>query len=453
MNWLVGSAVAAGLAGGTTLTWVTGRPSPARPSWLSPLRVLVLGLVVLDGIGASLLALSGEATGGPLLVAGAMLAVGSASWVARSWLDRHPDTALAIVSGPPRWTMLAGLFGLGLVMYAWLALDYGIPLLSSDAQASRAGFAGIRLDLFRWLAPPAAVALAAIALRTRRRHDIALAASAGATVVALEVLAASRALPFELGLAVVIIAVWAGVRATTRRWILVGAVAAAVFLGVLFARIGPGGGFTSPAAALGFAVDRTVGRVLLIQPRTIEVVTMTYPQQEPYLLGTTYTRWIGRLTPGPTERSLGAELFDRLFPDQAGSGFAAPGILGEGYANFGPVFALGLMGLLGVLGAALARIVPASPDPWVETMTALLTVALLRTYATSLNGFLLTAAAAVGWWVVVAAPVGTWASFLVARARRPSGPDPGEPAATDGLDAEQVAGAPEPPPGAGSESP
>jgi hypothetical protein len=179
-----------------------------------------------------------------------------------------------------------------------------------------------------------------------------------------------------------------------------------LFLGVLFARVDPGGSFSGPLDLLEFAINRTVGRVVLIQPRTIELVVATFPEDEPYLLGASYARWLDRVSGQDPRQSLGSWLFERLFPDEPPGGFAAPGVLAEGYANFGPVFALGLMVVLGAgaawLGGALAR---APAEVGVRVLAALLVVVLLRTYAASLNGTLLTAAAAVGWWALAAAPL------------------------------------------------
>jgi hypothetical protein len=56
----------------------------------------------------------------------------------------------------------------------------------------------------------------------------------------------------------------------------------------------------------------------------------------------------------------------------------------------------------GALGTALGR---ASPGSALRVLFALLTVVALRTYAASLNGTVLTAAAAVAWYVAAGARV------------------------------------------------
>ena len=171
---------------------------------------------------------------------------------------------------------------------------------------------------------------------------------------------------------------------------------------MLFARVAPENAFSGPLDAIAFAVERTVGRVILIGPRTIDAVVTAFPDERPFLGGSSYVRWLGRVTGAEPEPSLGSYLFERLFPDEPPGGFAAPGVLGEAYANFGLVGALGMMVVLGAaavgVGAILGR---APPEIALRVALALIVVALLRTYAASLLGTLLTVGAAVGWWAVV----------------------------------------------------
>jgi hypothetical protein len=401
------AAVVTGLlAVGAGVAWRAGGP-PERPfDPLTPVRVLVLGFLVLYGIGSVVLAATGEGAGGPLLVGAAMVAIGAGTWIARRLLGAAATPVTPPVVGPVRAWAVVALASAGLLMYLALAAEHGVPLLSGDAQAARAGFAGIRWDLFRWLVPPAALLALAVALATRRREAWAVAAVAVGAVLGLEVLAASRALPFELGLGAILLAAWAGHRLRWRAWLLIGAVAAVVFLGVLFARVAPEGSFSGPLDALAFAWNRTVGRVVMIQARTIDLIVEAFPDEEPYRMGSSYLRWLDRAQGEDPEPALGSWLFQQLFPDEPPGGFAAPGLLGEGYANFGPAWALALMVALGAataaLGTALGR---ASPGAALRVLFALLTVVALRTYAASLNGTLLTAAAAIAWYVAAGARV------------------------------------------------
>jgi hypothetical protein len=388
------------LAAGAVVAWRAGGRRDGLADWATPVRLLALGYLVLDGVGAVALAAIGESTGGALLIGAGLLAVGLGAAVSRRALG--PTAAIEPVQlvGPIRPVVVVALAVVGLAAYASLVAANGLPLLSANAQLARVGFAGIRLDVFRWLVPAAALVALAVALATRTPRAWLIAAGALGATAALEILSASRALPFELGLAAILVAWWAGRRFRLGTWVLLVAAAAAIFLGVLFARVAPEGGFSGPLDAAAFAANRTVGRIALIQPRTVDLVVESFPGDEPYLLGTTYVRWTAALRGQQTPPSLGAWLFGRLFPGEPPGGFAAPGLLAEGYANFGPVFALLLMAALGVGAELLGRIVAAAPpDAVTRAAAALLAVALLRTYATSLNGFLLTVAVTTLWWL------------------------------------------------------
>jgi hypothetical protein len=260
-------------------------------------------------------------------------------------------------------------------------------------------------DLFRWLVPPATLVAAGIAVTLGSRRSALVGAGAIAAVIALEVLAASRALPFELGVAAVLLVVWAGGRVRLGMWVLVVTAAAVIFLGVLFARVAPEGSFSGPLDAVAFALNRTIGRVVLIQPRTVDAAVEVFPDELPYLAGSSYLRWTSRVAGDEPPAALGTILFAHLFPDEPPGGFAAPGVMAEGYANFGPIFALGLMVVIGAAAAGLGRWLGHAPaDVATRVLAALLAVAIIRTYATSLNGFLITCAAALGWWILVAGP-------------------------------------------------
>jgi hypothetical protein len=413
---LVAVTAIAMILAGFVVTWRLGGP-PARPADpATPVRLLVLGLVVLDGAGAVALAAAGESVGGSLLVAASFPAIALGVLVVDRLAGRPSPLEWPMTVGRSRLA-LAGLIAvLGLVAYGSIAVAHGIPLLTRDPQDTRLAFGGLVFDAFRWLVPPGAIVAIALAVARPSRSTWLVAAAGTSAVAALEVMAASRALPFELGVAALLIVLWAGRRFSARVWIAVALAAATLFLGVLFARMAPGAGFRDPVDAANFAVDRTIGRVVLIQPRTVEVIVATFPDDEDYLFGSTYVRWLAPLTGAERPPSLGSQLFEELFPGEPPGGFAAPGLLGEGYANFGLVGALGLMVALGALAAALGVMIPRWPaDPATRTLAALLTVAILRTYATSLNGFLLTAGAAVGWWLLVAAPIPDWIRRFRAR--------------------------------------
>jgi hypothetical protein len=422
VNLLAGVLVVGLVSAGASLAWLAGGPPQRSWAFWTPVRVLVVGYLILEGLGAAALAASGEAINGPLLIGCGFVAIGIGAYLVRRAVGPPsiPDSAIA---GTIRRPIVLALVAVGLAMYIWLAVDHGIPLLGNQAQSARLGWAGARLDLFRWLVPPAALLCLGFALATRRRDVAIVAAGALAAVAGVEVAFASRALPLELGLAALLIALWAGRRVGRRGWILVAAAAGLVFFGVLFARIAPGGGFTGPMDALSFAVNRAVDRVVLIHPRTVDVIVEVYPADSPYIAGASYVRWLDYLRGVEPPPPLGRELFERLFPDEPPGGFASPGVLGEAYANFGPVWALVVMGALGAIAALIGNWLSAArPDAATLTLAALIVVALLRTYATSLNGFLLTVAAALGWWLLVdSGAVGRLLASVRALPQLPSG--------------------------------
>ncbi len=402
---MIAVAVAVLVVGGSAIAWWAGGP-PGRPTyWATPVRLLVLGALILDGLGAVALAASGESTGGALLIGASFVAIGLGASAVRLVTGGATLPMTEMTVGPVRAVVVAGLAGVGLAMYGLLASRHGIPLLTGDAQSARAGFVGPPWDLFRWLVPPAALVAAGIALTLGSRRWAIAGLGAIGGVIALEVLAASRALPFELGVTALLLVVWAGRRLRLGVWALVVTAAAVIFLGVLFARVAPEGSFSGPLDAVAFALNRTVGRVILIQPRTVDAAVDVFPDQLPHLGGSSYLRWTSRLTGEEPPAALGTILFAHLFPGEPPGGFAAPGLLAEGYANFGPIFALGLMVVVGGAAAGLGRWLGHAPaDVATRVLAALLAVAIMRTYATSLNGFLITCGAALGWWILVAGP-------------------------------------------------
>ena len=388
------------VAGAALAWWAGGPPGQPRDPSL-PLRVLVLALVALIGVGSVVLAAQGE-TGGPLLVGGAFVALGGGAWLARRAWGASSPIPTAMASAPVRWWAVGGAALVGTLALASIVARSGVPLLAETPFEARAAFSGLVFDVFRWLVPPTALVAVAWALAKPTRGRVGIAALACALVVGIEVLLASRALPFELAAGIALLAWWSGRRPRPRVVLGLAAAGLVFFLGVLLARMGPEASFRDPLDFLAFAADRTVGRVVLIQPQTIDVAVDSIPADEPYWAGATYLRRITTVLGQPDDRPvLGAWLYSRMFPG-APPAFAAPGVLAEGWANAGLPLALGLMALLGlgtqVFGTALGRLGAGPAD---RVAAALVTVAIARTYATSLNGFLLTVAVTVAWWLAV----------------------------------------------------
>ena len=409
MTFITAGAVAGLVLAGAALAWRVGGPSGRPFDPAHPVRVLVLVYVAFYGAGSIALAAAGEATAGPLVVGAAFVVLAGGVWLGKLLFGQPVDFQPEATVGSVRALAAAAAALVGMAGYSWLAVEHGIPLLSDDPQTTRSHYGGVRFDAFRWLVPPAALVTLGLALArpSRRAWIAAIAITAG--VVGLEALAASRALPFELGMAGILTAMWAGRRIAPRNWLAIALAGLILFLGVQFARIGDRGGFSDPAAAVSFAVNRTIGRVVLIHPRTIETVVMTFPEEEPYLAGGTYVRWLSGVMGTERPESLGSMLFRRLFPDEPVGGFAAPGLLGEAWANGGPVLAALFMLLLGILASTLSSLARGMSSGAVDrTIAALLTVALARTYAMSLNGFLLTVIVTTAWWIATS---GRYARF------------------------------------------
>ena len=398
-------AVAILLALGSAIAWRASGPdsSPRDPS--TPVRLTILVYLVLYGAGSLILIVTRDSRGpGPLLAGFGMLAFGAGVWLASRLFGKAPARAPGIADGPEAhqsyrpWVVVA-LAAVGLGAVAVLVAQHGIPLLARDPQLSRSGFAGPLFDLFRWLVPPAALVAFAVALASGQARDRWIAAAALGGVAGLEMALASRALPLELAIGALLIAWWAGRRLSVRLAAALGAAALVLFVGVQLLRVGPEGGFTGAADIAGFAVRRTIDRVLLIHPQTLDIVARDIPRRHPYFGGSTYVRRLAVLLGQKDKQALGYWIYERLFPGETG-GFAAPGVLGEAWANGGPVLSVALMLALGVLAHVAGRRVASLPrGPTNLAFAALVSVAIARSYATNLNGMLITLAVATAWWL------------------------------------------------------
>jgi hypothetical protein len=248
---------------------------------------------------------------------------------------------------------------------------------------------------------PAAVLVAVIgAIRGDRRTRL-IAVAAFALAVGAEVALASRYLAAEL-LAAVVVAL-----AIARRPVPVRALAAVgVIAALLFVSVGILRAYDQAAGReLDFAVERTVNRVLLIQPRTLDALQDAIPAEQPFFDGLTWLRRLAPLVGRDDIPNIGYWIYPRLFPGQVTPGYAAPGLIGEAWANFGWL-GLTLFGVFGVLvervGALVARRRRATAD---VVTAALATLFIARTHALGLNGVAILLALVVI-WRVLAAPIG-----------------------------------------------
>ena len=156
---------------------------------------------------------------------------------------------------------------------------------------------------------------------------------------------------------------------------------------------------------LGFAVERTVNRILLIEPRTLDALQTVIPAEQPFFGGLTWVRrlapWLGR----DDVPNLGYWIYPRLFPDQAIPGYAAPGLVGEAWANLGWL-GIALFGALGLVVERLGVLVALRRRPAADVVAAsLLILFIARTHAVGLDG-LAVLVVLVALWRALAAPLG-----------------------------------------------
>ena len=377
-----------------------------------------LGLTaVFFGIGSARLAIDGR-FGPAVYVSGAVLAFGLAVAVSdrlarrrtteAPWPDAHEGDPTEAI--PLRPWVVGGLAVLGLALIAPTILRVGLPFLAGDITGARAELAGLPVQVLRVTVPALALVLV---LGTRGRASIATARRRRAAwlavglLVALDIILASRYLVAEL-LAVVFVGIGlAGWRLQPRRLAALALVAVLAFGGIQILR-----SYDQAAGReLAFAVERTINRVVLIQPRTLEALQAAIPAEQPYFGGLTWVRRLGPALGRPDIPNLGYWVYPRLFPGQEPPGYAAPGILGEAWANFGPA-GLVLFLLLGLVAERLGAFLALRRRTTVDLVAgALLVVFLARTHALGVNGLAVLVALVIAWRVLAAGGLAlTWGS-------------------------------------------
>ncbi len=370
---------------------------------------------VFFGLGSAVLALDGR-PGPALYVAGAAVvfavAVALSDRVAQGRAAHTGVDAAAVAAvaaadrlidpAPLRPLAVAGLAALGLALVMPTLLRVGLPFLVNDITGARSELAGPALQVLRVAVPGLALGIALVA-RGRIVPWLVVAA-----MLTLEVALASRYLAAEL-LAVLLVGVGlAGWRFRPRLVVAGALVAVLAFGGIQVLRAYD----QAAGREFAFAVERTVNRVVLIQPRTLEALLAVVPAEQPYFDGLTWLRRLGPALGRPEIPNLGYWIYPRLFPDQDPPGYAAPGLIGEAWANFG-VLGLALFAFLGVvserLGALLARRRHATGD---LVAGALAVVFIARTHALGLNGLVLLLALVVAWRIIAAAGLSDTRSAL-----------------------------------------
>ncbi|MEO5939897.1 MAG: O-antigen polymerase [Candidatus Limnocylindrales bacterium] len=370
--------------------------------WHPAMAWLVLEIVFF-GIGSTVLAIADGRTGPALYVGAAVLVFALAVWASERLARRRVEDAPPTVAGVGQAAPIRPLAVIALALLGGLALlptllNVGIPFLAGDITGARIEVGGLDLQLLRVTLPAAVLVTVLGAVRTAGRKARLVAVAAIVIAVAAELALASRYLAAELAAAIVL-----GL-AIGRRPI-PGRVLAVVGLGVavLFVGIGILRAYDRAAGReVAFGVERTINRILLVEPRTLDALQAAIPAERPFFDGLTWLRRVAPLVGRDDVPNLGYWIYPRLFPAQATPGYAAPGLMGEAWANFGWL-GLSVFALLGLLverlGALLALRRRAVAD---VAAAALLTLFVARTHALGLNGLAVVVAIVTVWRVLVA---------------------------------------------------
>ncbi len=412
---MAAALVIAAIGGGLLLVVPAARRR-GLGAWHPAVAWIILELVFF-GAGSAILAVVDGRAGPAVYVGGAvgLFAVGVAvsdRFAARRGAVAEPPARADEPINGIRPVAVVGLVVLGVVALLPTLVSVGIPFLAGDITGARAEIGGLDLQLLR-VALPAAVLVAVIrAIREDTRRAQLLALAVFVVAVAAELALASRYLSAELVAIVVLGVVYAGNRIPVRVFAAVGLVGAGLFAGVGILRAYD----QAAGRELDFVAQRTVNRILLIQPRTLDALQVVIPAEQPFFDGLTWLRRAGPLLGRGDIPNLGYWIYPRLFPDQSAPGYAAPGLIGEAWANFGPL-GLAPFAVLGVLverlGAFIAR---RRRDPADVVLAALATLFVARTHAIGLDG-LIVLVVVVGIWRVLAAPVGGLVADVAAVAR------------------------------------
>src|SRR6266542_57775 len=248
------------------------------------------------GAGSGFLAITGGSVAPALYVGGCVLGFGIGVR-GSDWLARRRGDAVAVdgsrQGGPgpgTRGPMPALLAVVALLAVAPTLAVSGIPFLATDITGSRTELTGIPIQLIRVCLPGLAGILLFDGLSAGDRRRRLVAGVGIAAIAGFLVLLASRYLVLELVAALAIAWLLAG-RTLPRNVVM--ASGALVIVG--FGAIQVVRAFDQAASdPLGFAVERSVNRILLIQPRTLDALQHAIPAEQPFYLGLT---WIHRLGP------------------------------------------------------------------------------------------------------------------------------------------------------------
>jgi hypothetical protein len=366
--------------------------------------------ILFFGAGSAILAVTDDRSGPAAFVGAAILTFGLAV-AAGDRLARRRSEGAAVRngwqaafdpggSGEFRPLAVVFLAVVGVAALLPTLLTVGIPILAGDITGARTEVGGLDLQILRVALPAAVLVAVLVAVRSGDRRARLLAVATFAIAAVAELALASRYLAAEL-IAAVVLGLGIGRRPIPSRPVaLIGLAAAVVFVtvGVLRAYDQAAG------REIGFAVERTVNRILLIEPRTLDALQSAIPAEQPFFGGLTWVRrlapWFGR---GDVP-NLGYWIYPRLFPDQAIPGYAAPGLIGEAWANLGWL-GLALFAALGILVERLGALVAMRRRAVADVVAAaLLVLFVARTHALGLNGLAVVVILIAG-WRLLAAPI------------------------------------------------
>lgn len=338
-------------------------------SFTSPLFAFPIVYAIVYGLGALLYA---ERMGSRAPVFALAVGAGLAAYLVAMGLAwrRVGDVATGRRSGPAtsggnalRWSAGALVLVGILAMVAYLIAIGGIPLLMDSVEDARVGAAergGAALRVTSLLALPGVWLLAAEAGATRRIVPALVAVVLVVAVAGLHILTANRA-PAFLAVQVAFLAFLLGAgidRMQPRGLALIFALGIALVIAA-----GAVGGYRlagtpttwrDPAIAHGVARGDSVAltivaaRNYLIVPIQNFSLTMdAVPTAISWRLGYTYVQSLITVLPG-RQTTFDQDLKEALGQDYAGGG-TVPSMLGESYANFGPVGWVAVPAVLGIL--------------------------------------------------------------------------------------------------------
>ncbi len=394
-----GFAVAAAVTAAVDRRWQLGLANPAI-AWL----VLT---AIFFGIGSFAIAVDGRP--GPAAFTGAAVAAFSLGLFGSDRLAsrRAIEPAAATAASSPDRTRLGAVALLAAIAIGAVAptlLRTGLPFLVNDITGARAELAGLAVQLIRVALPGAAAVALVGALHSTERRTVRLAAAAIVAVGVFELLLASRYLLAELAATLGLVVLLSG------RTIPARVVGAVVVVGlILFAGIQLLRAVDQAQGREGaFVVERTVNRIVLIQPRTLDALMTVIPAEHDYFRGLTWVRRLAAAIGRDDVPNLGYWIYPRVVGDpQATAGYAAPGWLGEAWANLGWA-GLVLFALLGAaverLGSLIAtrRIRPGGPSTADLAAGAMAVLFLARTHALGVVGLAVLMALVVAWRLLAA---------------------------------------------------